>query len=430
MANNLKMDNFKQMMGNDKQRNIWILGVLIAFVTIIIGFYMATRNKNAGPGAEAQVAGVPQVSSVPGSSDNPAYNKLVVDKNNKDAAKIAADGDKSFVPTITNTNNRNGPSPLDLIDKEAEARKVAAAEERKRLQEEEDAQKLAAIPAPITPPVVSNIAPPIYQPVAQVPVYQPVIQPVVQPPRPRSSFTSDDSAVVSSLVNMWRIKPSKMETDIDKTKTQIGINGISLNNTNAANSTTNIAPDLKNEPAPIKAGVILNAILETGINSDEPSPVLAKIVTGEFKDARLMGQMTKTGEKVIVQFNTLSSPKYPRSINISAVAIDPEYSRTSLASDVDRHYFSRFGLTLGAAFVSGFAEAIGRQNTTTSSNPLGGMTVVQGVLSASDITKSAMGKVGQAISADIAKNAPSGPTITVKSGEAIGILFMTDLIIK
>ena len=101
-----------------------------------------------------------------------------------------------------------------------------------------------------------------------------------------------------------------------------------------------------------------------------------------------------------------------------------------MATDVDRHYFARFGLTLGAAFISGYAEAIGRQNTTTSSNPLGGTTVVQGALSSIDITRAAMGRVGQALASDIAKNTPSGPTVTVEAGTAIGILLMTDLVAK
>src|SRR5690606_31264355 len=62
-------------------------------------------------------------------------------------------------------------------------------------------------------------------------------------------------------------------------------------------------PPSKNPSHNIKAGTVMFAVLETGINSDEVSPILATIVSGPLKGAKLLGQFARTDKKVLINFS-------------------------------------------------------------------------------------------------------------------------------
>ena len=125
------------------------------------------------------------------------------------------------------------------------------------------------------------------------------------------------------------------------------------------------------QPVIIKSGTIMFAVLETSLNSDEPSPILATIVDGPFKGSRLVGQFQRVDKKVVLSFNTMNIPDQPQSIQVSAVAIDPDTARTALASNVDSHYFQRFGLLFASEFLSGLGEAIQQSGSVTSISTAG-----------------------------------------------------------
>ena len=102
----------------------------------------------------------------------------------------------------------------------------------------------------------------------------------------------------------------------------------------------NVNSGSANKSIMLKTGDILHAVLETAVNSKEPSPIMAKIVTGDLKGTRLVGSIGVSGKKVVLQFNRANVPGLNKSLNISAVAIDPETSRTAMASEVNNHYFA------------------------------------------------------------------------------------------
>ena len=65
----------------------------------------------------------------------------------------------------------------------------------------------------------------------------------------------------------------------------------------------------------IKAGKIMFAVLNTAVNSDEPGPILATIVGGKYKGAKLLGKIQKpqtiTGVKpsaLTLTFNLMNVP--------------------------------------------------------------------------------------------------------------------------
>jgi type IV secretory pathway VirB10-like protein len=184
----------------------------------------------------------------------------------------------------------------------------------------------------------------------------------------------------------------------------------------------------------LKAGTILFAVLETAINSDEPGPVLATIVSESLKGAKIMGSMRSNFEagRITLTFDTLSIPDAPTSMRFSAIGIDPDTARTALATDVDNHYIWRWGALLTSSFVTGYSSAIASAGTTSTAttNPLGGNTTTTTTPPVIDNKKAifqGIANTGSKFSAVAAKEFDKNPTITIEQGTSIGIFLTADL---
>lgn len=412
-----RVNNMGKMMNNPKQRNI--VGITIGAAVILIGggIWVASKNNGPSPSAGAVVVAAPQVVAVPGSSDNPQYNKSIKEANDLAAQQALASDNKSFVPTLTNGQNLSNRSPLDEIDREKQRR-----EEEARKKSEEDRVRVEQDNARMQEARAREVV----VPMAQTQVYQ-------QAPATakKGRYGPEDYALIAALSASNQAKMSNSEFDYAKDKSAMNSkDNVSMNRSAAVTTETTTAA--KETVVPFaKAGTIFNAVLETAINSDEPSPVLAKIVSGDLKGTRLIGQLQTVGEKVVIQFATANIPQFGNSVRLSAFAVDPNTSRTALADDVNHHYFLRYGVMLAASFLGGYADAISRQNTITSVSPFGGATVTQGQLSNSEINKSALGSVGKAVATNAQQQFQNlKPTITVNSGSPIGILLVDDLVVK
>jgi YD repeat-containing protein len=176
----------------------------------------------------------------------------------------------------------------------------------------------------------------------------------------------------------------------------------------------------------VKAGTIMFAVLMTAINTDEPGPVLATIVEGKFKGGRLIGSIQNQGQKVQLNFNTLTLPNQPSSISINAVAIDEKTARTAFSSKTDNHYLLRYGSLFAASFLEGYGQAtltsgsqvINNENTTVTSAPK---------LSPQGKFEVALGNVGNRYSSAVQQLFNTPPTVHVYPGTAMGLLFLSDL---
>lgn len=176
----------------------------------------------------------------------------------------------------------------------------------------------------------------------------------------------------------------------------------------------------------IKAGTIMFAVLDTGINSDEASPIMATIVHGKLKGAKLLGQFKRVNKKVILSFSLISVPDQTRSLSLNAVAIDPNTARTAMASRVNSHYLLRYGTLFASAFVSGLGSAIQSSGSTTTGLPGGTFVTTYQNLNKTELTLAALGNVGTQFSNSLGNIVNTPPTVYVKSGMGIGILFMGD----
>jgi len=122
----------------------------------------------------------------------------------------------------------------------------------------------------------------------------------------------------------------------------------------------------------------------------------------------------------------MSIPQWQNSFPVKAVAIDPETARTALASHVDNHYLLRFGTLFASSFLSGLAEAISSSGAQTSSGA-GGILTTNEPLSSGEKFAVALGKVGTEYANVLGETFKKKPTVTVKAGSSIGLLFMQDL---
>lgn len=420
--------NMGQMLNNPKQRNMYFMIIGVAALTLIGGVYFATRGsgiENVAP-AGASVSSVPLVNSTPGESSSEEYNKKVREANAEEAEK-ALKNNGTFVGTLTG-NSTSDVSPIDLVDKQKEeAKRLKAEQEAKEYAElqkvqEIERQKLAqAQPQPNLVVNPSNVINTQQMSVNATPL---------KTAKPK--YSNEDYILIATMMGTTKAKVPNSEFNYAGQKPENVQNSGQQVSQATNNSVTGTTQNTQTPVEPLaKAGTILNAILETSVNSDEPGPILAKVVSGPLKGTKLIGSIQNVGEKVILQFSTANMPSLSSSVKISAVAIDPNTTRTALASDVDHHYFQRYGILLASSFLSGWAQAIQQNNQTTTISPITGavITTPNGNLTSRDINRQALGNVGTELAQDTKqRNQNLQPTVTVNSGIAIGIFLVEDFV--
>jgi intracellular multiplication protein IcmE len=193
------------------------------------------------------------------------------------------------------------------------------------------------------------------------------------------------------------------------------------------------ANDAAVKPVIIKGGSIIFAVLDTAINSDYPdSPVLATVVEGKYKGAKLLGKIVTTKgvsgqlDRVSLNFTLMNLDEWPASRPITAYGVDPDTARTVIASEVDYHYRTRFGAMIATSFLQGYGNAVSSSGGTGVTSAFG-TSSTNPQLSPSAKLAVAIGNMGKALG-DATKNyINQPPTVRVDSGVGLGILFMSDV---
>jgi intracellular multiplication protein IcmE len=419
-----KFNNIGNIMSNPKQRNSFLMVGGIIVLSIGVGLFVATRNNQVKVASNADLGTVPTVKAGTGISNNPLYVQSVQDDNNKKATEALKNG-TTALPVITAPINQTSQID-DFKRKQAEedalkaeeARKKAEEEEKRRL--EEEARKQRELLAAQQRNLENN-----FSTVSNNQESFPIQKQKVS----EKKYSDEDAVLISTLLQSWGNKAPHSEFDFAGNPPKTGSSSGQVSNVASANTTS--TNNGSNTQKPIgKVGTIYNAILETGINSDEPSPVLAKIVSGPLKGAKLVGSISTVGEKVVVVFNNASIPDVSTSVKLNAYAVDPNSSRTALADNVDRHYFLRYGVLLATSFVGAYSQALATSGSTTTTS-LSGTTTTNPTYNSTQLRNIALGGVGQKLAQDTQQQYGNlKPTITVNPGAPIGILLMDDLYIK
>lgn len=183
----------------------------------------------------------------------------------------------------------------------------------------------------------------------------------------------------------------------------------------------------------ILTGDIVFAVIDTAVDTDEPGPILATIVSGKLKGGKLIGSFVLPNDagKMVINFNTLSMPGSAHSIPVAAYAIDPDTGRTALSSSTNKHYFVKYGALFASSFLEGFGNAFQSANTTVTVGGTGGggnVTIQNGIgRSALENAVIGLATVGKNWGQFAQQQMNKPATVRVYSGTAIGVLFTQDL---
>jgi len=136
-------------------------------------------------------------------------------------------------------------------------------------------------------------------------------------------------------------------------------------------------------------------------------------------------------QRAVLRFTAINVRGQPTSLPLDAVAIDESTRRAALASDVDNHYFVRYGTMFAASFLGGIGDALlraGQRETViaTTTGPI----VSRQAFDTSQLALAGAASVGKQITSNSSGVFNRPPTITIDAGIGIGILFMTDLTLK
>jgi intracellular multiplication protein IcmE len=248
--------------------------------------------------------------------------------------------------------------------------------------------------------------------------------------------TNTMASAANTLLQSWKSTTTQAyvggakATKDDKATAQGGAD--QGGNQSASSSLSSSSSDAATPPL-VKAGDVLFAVMETSVNSDEPGPILATIVSGQFNGAKLIGSFTlpSNADKMVIRFNTLSVPGASKTTSINAYAIDPNTARTALSSRADHHYLLRYGSLFASTFLEGFGNAFQSANTTITIGGVGGQqnTTVQNGVGRSILENAVIGLAtlgkqwGQV--AQTLFNTPV--TVDVYAGTSVGVLFTQDL---
>ena len=178
----------------------------------------------------------------------------------------------------------------------------------------------------------------------------------------------------------------------------------------------------------LQAGDMLYAVIDTGVNSDVPSAVMATVASGKYRNARLLGKFQRFEERIVLGFSRIVLAS-GEELQLEAYAVDPSTSEASVSSSVDTHFFSRWGGLIASSFLEGLAEAkrfSGAQSTVYGGG-LAGQTSDQMIWNTYSPTEQAWiaaGKVGTKASKIFEKNFDRPPTVYLESGTAVGVLVL------
>ena len=188
-----------------------------------------------------------------------------------------------------------------------------------------------------------------------------------------------------------------------------------------------VAPASDTPPAvTLKPGDLLYAIVDVGVNSDVPSAVLATVMSGTYRNARLMGNFQRHDERLVLVFNRAVLPS-GETVQLEAYAVDPSTSEASVASSVDTHFFSRWGGLIASAFLEGLGSAKRYSGAQSTIYGYGNDTTDQMVwneYSLEDQAWIAAGKVGEKAGKIFEKGFDRPPTVRLESGTPVGVLVL------
>lgn len=181
----------------------------------------------------------------------------------------------------------------------------------------------------------------------------------------------------------------------------------------------------------VKAGNRAFVSIDTAINTDEPSPVMATVLSGPANGMTVFGDSIHNPDDTIsIKFNQLNLPD-GTSVAITAYAVDPSTGRMAVEGSVDHKIFQRFVLPAVAGAGSTVAQIEQQNGMTMLSSPLSGTNIATYSMSPAQIEAAAVaGGVGSLSTNLNAIAAAAKPSVSTDKNLGLEIVFMKEVVIQ
>jgi len=337
--------------------------LMTGVVVFMVGFGAYDLLGNAGPAVSVSNPGsANHVTNLPGGKKGGELYEKNLKRLNQQRAKEAEERGQSFIPTMT---------ALHTVK-----------------------------PAPKEKPPAPQIAP----------------APAPAPQKPVVETSAQKGMAKDAQLELMRFINAPVPTPLTTSFRVAGKSSVAISHSAGNSGTAGELP----KPVLARPGHISFGELLTAINSNEPGPVEAEIVSGRFRHARLLGQFRREHDRLVIQFDEMTWNH--QSYRISAYAINAKTARTYVATSVNHHTLYRWGSLIAASFLGGVDNALDMANT---NETLGnGYAVVTQQLTDGEIPLYAAGNVGNVLTLIMAKQFDTPPTVREAQGAPIGILFM------
>lgn len=391
-----RASNFKKAMSHGPTRLMFLGGIGLAGIVMVIGFSMMRGGKpSADNSAELQSVPVPTgtvTSAQP--VDTAQYEQLTAASNAQAVEQAKATGATAM--------------PIPRVG---------------QAQPEAVAPPVVGPPQPATQDQVQSTA------VAADPqAAQQAQQAAAERERALQARYNTMAKQFDLLVARWPRAGERGELATQRIQlaeeSPAAVGAVSATNTVVASSDTSTAPT-------IRANEVFLGVTTSLANTDDAMPLVrARILSGPAKGAELLGTLetSKNAQGAMLRFTMLTPANGGASIAIDAIAVDPTTQRTSVATDVNRHTVSRFSALFFSSVLGGVSEALMKGGQAENVYSTGGTAVVQrDPYSDRQLALIGVGKVGVNGAGMMQSAVTRIPTVTLKGGSEIGVLFLKDL---
>lgn len=380
-------------------------GVLALIVTAFILFAPSGGDSNR---SQIRAPGASDVAQAPGTADlDPAMRDAIEEYNVEGIERATAEGE-SFVPIPVDPPTQGDIAlPVDQSDQTDPL-------ERWRMLQEQRAAQQAEVARQAPPPPVQND----------------------QRNDAVNALAQSMLAAMQELAKEGELNFRHVIVTEDEFMDEFALEQANLANSLAMQQA---GPSTASDPLFDAATMMPRVIIPEGeieyaqtlieANSDIPGPVLAQVLTGPLAGVRLIGQFDTADRHLVITFNTAVIDS--QSIQINAIAVDPDNNLTGVVTDIDSRYLRRVLLPAAAEFVTGLAGAIAESGRTTITIEGDSVTETE---TDQDLTDEQEVAIGIETAADqvadfIEEEADQlDRLIRVEAGTPIGILFLEPLL--
>jgi intracellular multiplication protein IcmE len=398
------MDDQKGTLGDIWRNNPIVKIAVIAVGALVLIFGIIMFGGKAEEPVTSRVAGAKDLTEAPGTSEVSATYREAVEEENVRRTEESVRNQGSAIPTPIDPPK--GTIDIQIDDPEEEdplERWRRMQEERIRNQQiEQQPEQVQPEPEPVDTktPAVNALSAAMSQQMGSI------------------LGTQDlNSPIVRSVASVDFLQRQQEEAQAR------------LAEAAGASGQSEVITDDNDLNIILPAGTIEYAQLLTEANTDAPGPILAQIVSGPLRGARMIGSFRAQRKYLTLNFNTIVLD----GVDFSAdgIAIDPETTLPGVITDINNRYFQRIILPAAAEFVEGLTEAIADSGTTTitidgdtstqttsNTNTDSDQEIASGIEQAGE----ELGEIFDEIADDIE------PMLRVRAGTPIGVLFVSPVI--